>query len=101
MTARLGWGILEFNQGRNLHAEFVRLLPSPPRPIRIQRWSARRVGLLAGMLIGLGGAAMLGAISVVSAVAIMCLELFVAFLQAYIFTFLATLFIASAVAPEH
>lgn len=29
------------------------------------------------------------------------LELFVAFLQAYIFTFLATLFIASAVAPEH
>jgi F0F1-type ATP synthase membrane subunit a len=29
------------------------------------------------------------------------LELFVAFLQAYIFTFLATLFIAAAVAPEH
>ena len=29
------------------------------------------------------------------------LELFVAFLQAYIFTFLSTLFIASAVAPEH
>jgi len=29
------------------------------------------------------------------------LELFVAFLQAYIFTFLTTLFIAGAVAPEH
>jgi F-type H+-transporting ATPase subunit a len=29
------------------------------------------------------------------------LELFVAFLQAYIFTFLTTLFIAAAVAPEH
>ena len=29
------------------------------------------------------------------------LELFVGFLQAYIFTFLSTLFIASAVAPEH
>ena len=29
------------------------------------------------------------------------LELFVSFLQAYIFTFLVTLFIASAVAPEH
>lgn len=29
------------------------------------------------------------------------LELFVAFLQAYIFTFLTTLFVASAVAPEH
>jgi len=34
-------------------------------------------------------------------VAIQFLELFVALLQAYIFTFLTTLFIASAVAPEH
>jgi membrane-associated phospholipid phosphatase/tRNA A-37 threonylcarbamoyl transferase component Bud32 len=34
-------------QGRDLHAEFVRLLPRPPRPISIQRWSARRVALLA------------------------------------------------------
>jgi membrane-associated phospholipid phosphatase/tRNA A-37 threonylcarbamoyl transferase component Bud32 len=33
-------------QGRDLHAEFLRLLPERPRPIRIQRWSARRVGLL-------------------------------------------------------
>ena len=32
---------------------------------------------------------------------IQLLELFVAFLQAYIFTFLTTLFLASAVAPEH
>jgi len=31
--------------GRDLHAEFIRLLPSPPQPIRVQRWSARRVGL--------------------------------------------------------
>jgi tRNA A-37 threonylcarbamoyl transferase component Bud32 len=38
------------DKGRNLHAEFVRLLPSPPRPIRVQRWSARRVGLWAGIL---------------------------------------------------
>jgi tRNA A-37 threonylcarbamoyl transferase component Bud32 len=37
-------------EGRNLHAEFVRLLPSPPRPIRVQRWSARRVGLWAAIL---------------------------------------------------
>jgi tRNA A-37 threonylcarbamoyl transferase component Bud32/membrane-associated phospholipid phosphatase len=37
-------------QGRNLHAEFIRLLPSPPRPIRIQRWSARRIGLWAAIL---------------------------------------------------
>jgi tRNA A-37 threonylcarbamoyl transferase component Bud32 len=34
------------DQGRDLHAEFVRLLPTPPRPIAIQRWSPRRVGLL-------------------------------------------------------
>ncbi len=32
---------------------------------------------------------------------IQLLEIFVAFLQAYIFTFLTTLFLASAVAPEH
>jgi hypothetical protein len=37
-------------QGRNLHAEFIRLLPSPPQPIRVQRWSARRVGLWALIL---------------------------------------------------
>jgi tRNA A-37 threonylcarbamoyl transferase component Bud32 len=33
------------DESRDLHAEFVRLLPTPPRPIRVQRWSARRVGL--------------------------------------------------------
>jgi tRNA A-37 threonylcarbamoyl transferase component Bud32 len=37
-------------QGRNLHGEFTRLLPSPPRPIRAQRWSARRMGLWAAIL---------------------------------------------------
>ena len=34
----------------DLHAEFVRLLPTPPQPIRMQRWSARRVGLWAAIL---------------------------------------------------
>ena len=34
------------DQGRDLHAEFVTLLPARPRPIGIQRWSARRVALL-------------------------------------------------------
>src|SRR5512133_951687 len=33
-------------QGRDLHTEFLQLLPERPHPIRIQRWSARRVGLL-------------------------------------------------------
>jgi hypothetical protein len=37
-------------QGRDLHAEFVRLLPTPPRPIRMQRFSARRLGLWAATL---------------------------------------------------
>ena len=39
------------DQGRDLHAEFVRLLPAPPQPVSIQRWSARRVGLLALVLL--------------------------------------------------
>ena len=44
-------------RGRDLHAEFVGLLPRPPRPIRIQRWSVRRIALLAlvallGLLVG-------------------------------------------------
>jgi len=34
-------------QGRDLHGEFVRLLPRPAQPIRIQRGSLRRVGLVA------------------------------------------------------
>jgi tRNA A-37 threonylcarbamoyl transferase component Bud32 len=38
-------------QGRDLHTEFVRLLPTPPRPIPIQRWTLRRVGLLAAMVL--------------------------------------------------
>jgi tRNA A-37 threonylcarbamoyl transferase component Bud32/membrane-associated phospholipid phosphatase len=38
-------------QGRDVHAEFLRLLPTPPRPIPIQRWSLRRVGLLAAMVL--------------------------------------------------
>jgi hypothetical protein len=37
-------------QGRDLHAEFIRLLPTPPQPIRVQRWSARRIGLWAAIL---------------------------------------------------
>lgn len=30
-------------QGRDLHGEFIRLLPAPPRPVAIQRWNLRRV----------------------------------------------------------
>jgi membrane-associated phospholipid phosphatase/tRNA A-37 threonylcarbamoyl transferase component Bud32 len=33
-------------QGRDLHGQFLQLLPQRPQPIRIQRWSARRIGLL-------------------------------------------------------
>jgi tRNA A-37 threonylcarbamoyl transferase component Bud32 len=40
-------------QGRNLHGEFVRLLPEPPRPIGVQRWSTRRVILLIFVLLAL------------------------------------------------
>jgi F-type H+-transporting ATPase subunit a len=48
-----------------------------------------------GALIGIGIPVVLGS------VAIMCLELFVAFLQAYIFTFLTALFIGQLVVHEH
>src|SRR6266498_2104360 len=34
---------------RLLRAQFTRLLPTPPQPIRVQRWSARRVGLWAAI----------------------------------------------------
>jgi tRNA A-37 threonylcarbamoyl transferase component Bud32/membrane-associated phospholipid phosphatase len=39
-------------QGRDLHGEFVRLLPDRPRPISVQRWSLRRVLLTLGVLFG-------------------------------------------------
>jgi hypothetical protein len=39
------------SQGRDVHAEFLRLLPAPPRPIPIQRWTLRRVGLLAAVVL--------------------------------------------------
>jgi tRNA A-37 threonylcarbamoyl transferase component Bud32 len=39
------------DQGRDLHAEFVRLLPSPPQPVSIQRWSLRRVGLMGATVV--------------------------------------------------
>src|SRR5215211_3432455 len=38
-------------QGRDVHAEFLRLLPAPPQPVSIQRWTLRRVGLLAAMVL--------------------------------------------------
>src|SRR5829696_528028 len=38
-------------KGRDLHAEFLDLLPKRPRPIAIQRWSVRRIGLAVLMLL--------------------------------------------------
>jgi hypothetical protein len=40
-------------QGRDLHGEFLELLPTRPRPVSIQRWSVRRVGLSLLALLGL------------------------------------------------
>jgi len=40
-------------QGRDLHAEFLELLPERPRPISIPRWSIRRIGLAMVVLLGL------------------------------------------------
>jgi F-type H+-transporting ATPase subunit a len=55
--------------------------------------------LLASGLTGLSVPVSL--VSVVGAVALGLLEVFVAFLQAYIFTYLTTLFVGMAVHPEH
>jgi hypothetical protein len=37
-------------QGKDLHAEFCELLPTRPQPVRIQRWSLRRVALTTWVL---------------------------------------------------
>lgn len=48
-----------------------------------------------------GGGYGITAVSILGCVALSLLELFVAFLQAYLFTFLTTLFVGMAVHPEH
>jgi F0F1-type ATP synthase membrane subunit a len=57
--------------------------------------------LLIPVTLSIGTQVAIGVPVTILSLLIRTLELFVAFLQAYIFTFLATLFIASAVAPEH
>jgi membrane-associated phospholipid phosphatase len=39
------------SQGQDLHAEFLALLPYKLRPVRIQRWSLRRLNLTASVLV--------------------------------------------------
>lgn len=39
------------SQGRDLHAEFCALLPYRTPPVKIQRWSFRRVGLIVAVLV--------------------------------------------------
>jgi len=39
------------DQGRDLHKEFLKLLPERPHRISTQHWSLRRVGLLLGVLL--------------------------------------------------
>jgi len=54
------------------------------------------------LIIGLAAKSIpIAGITVVGCAALSLLELFVAFLQAYIFTYLTTLFIGAAVQPEH
>ncbi|MGD8451145.1 MAG: F0F1 ATP synthase subunit A [Phycisphaerae bacterium] len=53
------------------------------------------------LLIPAAGTYVAGVTSAAGCLALSCLELFVAVLQAYIFVFLTTLFISMAVAPEH
>jgi len=39
-------------QGRDLHAEFLKVLPDRPKPIAIQRFTPRRIGLTLAVLVG-------------------------------------------------
>jgi hypothetical protein len=48
-------------QGRDLHADFLRLLPFRLPPVRIQRWTWRRFGLT---LVTLAAVVVVGAMSV-------------------------------------
>jgi F-type H+-transporting ATPase subunit a len=56
---------------------------------------------LKGFELGAAAGTGISIILIVAAVAIMVLELFVAFLQAYLFTFLTTLFLSQLVVHEH
>jgi hypothetical protein len=38
-------------EGRDLHGEFMRMLPERPRPIKVQRWTPRRVMLCVGLVL--------------------------------------------------
>jgi hypothetical protein len=40
-------------QSRDMHTEFLQLLPRRLPPVPIQRWTVRRVGLIAVTLFGL------------------------------------------------
>jgi F-type H+-transporting ATPase subunit a len=55
----------------------------------------------AGKALGGGGLAGVGIVSIIGATAIMVLEVFVAFLQAYLFTFLTSMFIGQLVVHDH
>ncbi len=57
--------------------------------------------LTAGQALGTGGGLVIAAIVVASSVAVSMLEIFVAFLQAFIFTYLTTLFIGMSVNVHH
>jgi tRNA A-37 threonylcarbamoyl transferase component Bud32/membrane-associated phospholipid phosphatase len=39
-------------EGRDLHREFLALLPEPPRPIKVQRWTPRRVLVWCALVFG-------------------------------------------------
>jgi membrane-associated phospholipid phosphatase/tRNA A-37 threonylcarbamoyl transferase component Bud32 len=41
------------DSGRDVHEEFLRLLPRRPVPVRVQRWGARRGGMWAALILGI------------------------------------------------
>lgn len=75
-----------------------------PTALMIRLWANMMGGhtvlyVVVGMIFIFGPIAAIGVVPVT--IAVYCLEIFVAFLQAYVFTFLVTVFLGSSVHPDH
>ena len=107
LGAGLGAGLIAIGAGRGIGhlagqaMEGFARQPEAGGRIGTNMIIAAALILLIPVTLGIGTQVAIGVPVTILSLLIRSLELFVAFLQAYIFTFLATLFIASAVAPEH
>ena len=92
--------------------EFISNFVTRPLTLAVRLFANMFAGHLAVMVFTLGGAFLLtysgniaynfaGFFSIVFSLVMMCLELFIGYLQAYIFTILAAQYISSSVSETH